>query len=76
MTQPNSTPWSRQVGGGHYSDLPIQPFEYSLRNGLDAAQHTVVKYITRFREKSGIEDLEKAIHVIELLIDFERKKNV
>lgn len=62
-----------QVGGSHYKDMPIQPMEYSMANGLDACQHTIVKYVTRFRQKGGIQDLEKARHVIDMLIEFERK---
>ncbi len=64
-------PLSHQEGGNHYTKLPIQPMEYSMRNRLDACQHTAIKYITRFRDKGGIEDLRKAIHCIELLIKFE-----
>lgn len=64
----------RQVGGDHYKKMPIQPMEYSMKNGLDACQHTAIKYITRFREKGGIADLEKAIHVVEMLIEFEKQK--
>ena len=62
-----------QVGGSHYKDMAIQPMEYSMANGLDACQHTAIKYITRFREKGGIQDLEKAKHVIDMLIEFERR---
>jgi hypothetical protein len=63
-----------QIGGNHYKDMPIQPMEYSMKNGLDACQHTIIKYVTRFREKGGIEDLEKAKHCIDLLIGFEKEK--
>lgn len=63
-----------QIGGSHYKDMPIQPMEYSMKNGLDACQHTIIKYVTRFREKGGIEDLEKAKHCIDLLIGFEKEK--
>ena len=63
-----------QIGGGHYKSMAIQPMEFSMLNSLDACQHTVVKYVTRFREKGGIEDLEKAKHVIDMLIEFETKK--
>lgn len=62
-----------QVGGDHYKKYKIQPMEYSMANGLDACQHTAIKYITRFRDKGGIADLEKAKHCIDLLIEFERK---
>lgn len=68
------SPKEREVGGDHYSKLAIQPMEYSMRNHLDACQHSVIKYITRFRDKGGIEDLRKAKHVIDLLIEFEYGK--
>ena len=67
MTKPLDT----QIGGDHYKSLPIQPMEYSMLNGLDACQHTIIKYVTRFREKGGIEDLHKARHCIDMLIEFE-----
>ena len=59
-----------QVGGSHYKDMAIQPMEYSMANKLDACQHTAIKYITRFRQKGGIQDLEKAKHCIDMLIEF------
>ena len=67
-------PMDTQVGGSHYKELPIQPMEYSLANKLDACQHTAIKYVTRFRHKGGIEDLRKAIHTIEMLIEFEERE--
>ena len=60
-----------QVGGDHYSKMKIQPFQYSMENGLDPMQHTIIKYVTRFRDKNGLADLQKARHVIDLLIEFE-----
>lgn len=63
-----------QIGGCHYSSMPIQPMEYSMANGLDACQHSIIKYVSRFRDKGGVQDLEKAKHVIDMLIEFERKK--
>lgn len=63
-----------QVGGDHYAKMAIQPMEYSMKNGLDACQHTAIKYISRFRDKGGIEDLRKAKHVIDMLIEFEEEK--
>lgn len=62
-----------QVGGHHYKYLKIQPMTYSMLNGLNACQHTAIKYLTRYKSKGGIEDLKKAIHSIELLIEFEEK---
>lgn len=61
----------RQIGGSHYKGLKIQPMEYSLANNLNAAQHTIIKYTTRYKDKGGIEDLRKAIHTLELLIEHE-----
>ena len=63
-----------QIGGNHYSKLKIQPMEYSMANGLDACQHTIIKYVTRFRDKNGIEDLRKARHTLDLLIEFEMRE--
>lgn len=63
-----------QIGGDHYTKLAIQPMRYSMENGLDPLQHTIIKYVTRFRDKAGIEDLEKAKHCIDMLIEFERDK--
>ena len=65
-------PLNQQIGGEHYKKLKIQPMEYSMANGLDACQHTIIKYVTRFRDKGGIQDLEKAKHCIDMLIQFEQ----
>lgn len=61
----------KQIAGSHYTNLAIQPMEYSMKNNLNACQHTAIKYITRYKDKAGIEDLKKAIHCIEMLIEFE-----
>ena len=66
-------PLDVQIGGDHYKSMAIQPMEYSMANKLDACQHTIIKYVTRFRDKGGIQDLEKAKHCIDLLIHFERQ---
>lgn len=63
-----------QVGGGHYKDKAIQPIIYIHANNLGFCEGNVVKYITRWREKNGIADLEKAKHYIELLIELEQTK--
>lgn len=60
-----------QIGGDHYTKMAIQPFTYSMYNGLDPMQHTIIKYVSRFRDKNGIEDLKKARHTIDLLIEYE-----
>ena len=58
-----------QVGGDHYKKYVIQPFDYITANGLGYAEGNVVKYITRWRDKNGLEDLRKARHYIDLLIE-------
>jgi hypothetical protein len=62
---------NEQVGGDHYKHMPIQPMEYSMKNNLNACQHTAVKYVTRYKVKGGKQDLLKAIHCIEMLIEME-----
>lgn len=66
-----SDPLKTQVGGDHYKKLDIQPMEYSFKNKLDPLQHTIIKYVTRFRDKDGLKDLLKAKHSIDMLISFE-----
>lgn len=60
-----------QVGGNHYKQYEIQPVEYSQRNRLNYCEANVVKYITRWRDKGGLEDLEKVKHYVDLLIELE-----
>jgi hypothetical protein len=68
------TPLEKQVGGNHYKGRKIQPVEYIHANELDFFQGNVVKYITRWREKGGIADLEKAKHYLEMYIELEAAK--
>jgi len=62
-----------QVGGDHYSKLAIQPVTYINANGLSYLQGNVIKYVTRYKDKNGVEDLEKAKHYINMLIELEGK---
>lgn len=64
-------PMNVQIGGNHYKKLKIQPMRYSMENKLDPLQHTIVKYVTRFRDKGGVQDLEKAKHCLDMLIQYE-----
>ena len=59
--------WDKQVGGDHYKQYAIQPAQFALANGLDYAQSNAIKYIVRHKDKNGVQDLDKAIHYIELL---------
>ena len=65
-------PLSEQVGGNHYKMLAIQPIEYITKNNLGYCEANVVKYISRWRDKGGKKDLEKAKHYIDLLIQLEK----
>lgn len=64
---------TKQVAGTHYKDLPIQPVEYIHANGIGYFEGNVIKYVSRWRAKNGIADLEKAKHYIELLIELENR---
>jgi len=65
---------NKQVSGDHYKSKLIQPVEYIHANEIGFFEGNVIKYVTRWREKGGIADLEKAKHYIELLIEFEEKR--
>lgn len=55
-------PLVAQEGGGHYKDKGIQPLEYTMKNSLSFCEGNVVKYISRYKSKNGVEDLAKVIH--------------
>ena len=57
-----------QVAGSHYKTMAIQPVEYITRNKLGFLEGNAIKYISRWKHKGGRQDLQKAIHCIELLI--------
>jgi hypothetical protein len=65
-----------QVGGDHYKKLAIQPVEYIHANNLSYLVGNVIKYVTRYKEKNGAEDIKKAIHYCELilLLEYESDK--
>ena len=63
-----------QVGGDHYSKLAIQPVTYINANGLSYLQGNVIKYVTRYKDKNGLQDLKKAKHYVEMLIELEEGK--
>ena len=70
-------PLTAQVAGDHYVNLAIQPVEYIIANDLNYLQGSVIKYVTRYQNKNGVEDLEKAKHFIDMMIqEEEKKKNI
>lgn len=74
LDRSDADPLDKQVAGNHYKDMAIQPVEYIYANGLGYFEGNVVKYVSRWRKKNGIADLEKAKHYIELLIKLEGQK--
>jgi hypothetical protein len=63
-----------QIGGSHYTKLKIQPYEYCMANGIPYVESNAIKYLTRWRDKGGVEDLKKAIHSIQWLIEYTEKQ--
>jgi len=69
-----SNPLKTQEGGGHYKKLPIQPVEYITKNNIGYCEGNVIKYISRYKDKNGLQDLKKAKHYIDLLIEITYNK--
>ena len=65
---------TRQVGGAHYRDFAIQPAEFIHRNEIGFLEGNVIKYVCRHAAKAGRQDLEKARHYIDLLLEWEYPK--
>lgn len=61
----------RQIAGDHYSRLKIQPLEYALENDLGVCEHAIIKYVSRWNFKGGVEDLRKARHYLDIMIERE-----
>lgn len=66
-----NNPLDSQVGGTHYKDLKIQPIEFIHANNIPFCEANAIKYLCRWRNKNGKQDLEKARHYIDLLIKME-----
>lgn len=65
---------NKQVGGTHYQKS-IQPFDYIRANNMGFFEGNVIKYITRYKKKNGLEDLEKAMHYLEEVIKNFKEEN-
>lgn len=61
----------RQEGGSHYKEFAIQPAEFIHRNGLGFLAGNVIKYTCRHTKKGGAEDIKKAIHYLQLILQME-----
>jgi hypothetical protein len=57
------------VGGDHYRDKKIQTWDYIVQNEIPYLEACVIKYVSRWKEKGGVEDLRKAQHYLEKLIE-------
>jgi hypothetical protein len=68
------SPQDRQVGGSHYKDMAITPRDYILANNIEWDAGNVIKYVSRYKNKNGLQDLEKAKHYLEMLIELEDGK--
>ena len=65
----NSSANDVQVGGSHYKNKKIQPWDFIIANELGFLEGNIVKYIARWKDKGGVKDLEKARHYLEKLIE-------
>lgn len=63
-----------QIGGDHYKNMAIQPLEFIMANRLPFPEGAIIKYVCRWRLKGGIEDLQKARHLLDWLIEYRDRK--
>ena len=63
------TATDQQVGGKHYREMAIQPIEFILANNMGFAEGSVIEYVSRWRQKGGLEDLKKALHFLEFITE-------
>lgn len=63
-----------QHGGDHYKRYKIQPWDFIIANDIPYMEATALVYLLRWRDKNGVEDLKKAIHYLEKLIEEEGKE--
>lgn len=67
---------SKQIGGDHYKNMVIQPVEFIMKNRLNFLQGLAIKYLVRYKEKSGVEDLDKVIHCVEMLKEMDYPQEI
>jgi hypothetical protein len=60
---------NKQVGGNHYDKMYIQPIEFIQANDIPFIEGNIIKYVCRWRNKGGVEDLKKAKHYLDILIN-------
>ena len=63
-----------QIGGNHYKDMNIQPLEFIMANNLPYCESNIIKYVCRYKSKNGLQDLLKARHYLDILIEHEQRR--
>tara|TARA_R100000329_G_C7523230_1_gene184492 strand:- start:208 stop:474 length:267 start_codon:yes stop_codon:yes gene_type:complete len=68
--------YKKQIGGSHYRNMVMQPSEFINKNKLPFAEGSAIKYICRHAAKGKEEDIQKAIHYLEMILerDYTEKK--
>ena len=68
--------WKKQICGNHYRRYKVQPSQFVTENKLLYPEGCVIKYVIRHQDKGGKQDLEKAKHMIDMIIerDYEEEK--
>lgn len=66
----------QQIGGNHYKEFAIQPTEFIAKNNIGFIEGNVIKYVCRHKSKNGRQDIEKAIHYLNLLLEYEYGGNL
>ena len=61
--------WKKQIGGNHYRKYKVQPSQFVTENKLLYPEGCVIKYVVRHQDKGGKQDLEKAKHMIDMIIE-------
>jgi hypothetical protein len=59
---------NKQVGGNHYDKMKIQPITFIVDNEIPFIEGNIIKYVCRWKDKGGVEDLKKAKHYLDILI--------
>ena len=59
---------NKQIGGNHYDKMKIQPITFIVDNDIPFIEGNIIKYVCRWKDKGGVEDLKKAKHYLDILI--------
>ena len=70
-----SKAYKKQVGGSHYQNMVMQPSEFINKNKLPFAEGSAIKYICRHAAKGKEQDIHKAIHYLEMILDRDYQDN-